>query len=1039
MTLYYTQASAGSGKTTSIEKTVADKLVLGYLKPSEIMAVTFTKAAAAELKGRISQELLQRNKPLLAISIMNSRIGTVHSVFGQLLIDFAFELGLSPVQRVLEENDKYQILSEALDNSIDPNLMKQINALAINLSIEDWRNDVLKIVELMRSNNFTHEQLDNFAKDSISSLIGLLPAINNTITEETFRSTIATAIIDAKILLKPTKGLTEAIKDCEKILQQPTLKWQNWVKVSKLSPTKMGESAFFPAIEMGAEVLSCSDFRKNIADFITHIMMAAKLVMQEFAAIKQSRGLIDFIDQEQLALLALDHPSIQQRIKEDIKYLIVDEFQDTNPIQLALFSKISMLVEDVLMVGDAKQAIYGFRGSDPKLALNVLNYVQQGGGQINTLPYSYRSRSELVDLSNELFTKSFSHLLTAEQVQLTSKRTDDLASAELGWWTLECMGRKNNDKILSALAEGIREHINSGIEVFDKSSNKIRKATWFDLVVLCRGNDEAAQLAACCANIGIPVSLERAGLIETPEVSLALACLRRIVDPSDSLASAEIITLATGNSPENWLSSRLTSVENKTSHEWNDSAHPVLINLAKSRTHISVLSTKEALDLAMLVADVASIVTQWKEGAKLTEHRLANLAKLVELVDSYENHCESQFLAATPAGFILWLKHIEQDYADKQASNPGDGIKITTYHSSKGLEWPIVICHSLDTPLKVSLYGARIKESATKFDWNTPLKGRSICYWPNPFPDQRGNEKLSDVFRQSDEWAAAEIQAKNEAIQLLYVGITRARDQIILTTNKDDTVGDWLKLLDSSLFPPSSNKLKLQSGINLTVETKKIVSSEEITHLPNSRVRHWLASKETVTTIDNIVFNRPASSEKQISGLTCNVVHDFGSRININGNIEMDKLGTVLHHCLALVLKKPDINRNIIENLITLQLPGKIQVEQLISRCNELIAWIEQRYPEAILHTEIPFTQRLNDGSLRQGSIDLLLETLEGWVVIDHKSNPQSSNNWKEIAMQYGSQLIAYNDALKHLSDKQVIGMYVHFTISGGLVEIILP
>ncbi|MEF1340900.1 UvrD-helicase domain-containing protein, partial [Vibrio rotiferianus] len=264
-----------------------------------------------------------------------------------------------------------------------------------------------------------------------------------------------------------------------------------------------------------------------------------------------------------------------------------------------MFSKVSELVDDVLMVGDAKQAIYGFRGSDPKLTLDVLDYVQQGGGQTNTLSNSYRSRSGLVELTNELFTSPFSHLLKPGQVQLTPNNSYSLASAELGWWTLAYEGRKSNERTLSALAEGIRAHIEA---------------------------------------------------------------------------------LNTGDGPEQWLKDRLVAVSAEESWKWNNTAHPVLERLASARENVGLFSIKEALDTALLAGDVANTVCQWNEGAKLTEHRLANLAQLSNLVSDYESHCSAQFLAATPTGFILWLKNQEQRFDDKQASNPGDAITIATYH-----------------------------------------------------------------------------------------------------------------------------------------------------------------------------------------------------------------------------------------------------------------------------------------------------------------------------------------------------------------------
>lgn len=80
--------------------------------------------------------------------------------------------------------------------------------------------------------------------------------------------------------------------------------------------------------------------------------------------------------------------------------------------------------------------------------------------------------------------------------------------------------------------------------------------------------------------------------------------------------------------------------------------------------------------------------------------------------------------------------------------------------------------------------------------------------------------------------------------------------------------------------------------------------------------------------------------------------------------------------------------------------------------------------------------QRLSDGGLRQGAIDLVVETDEGWVVIDHKSNPQPRDQWLEIAEEHSGQLQSYRDALTGLSSKPMIGTLIHFSVSGGLVEV---
>jgi ATP-dependent helicase/nuclease subunit A len=129
----------------------------------------------------------------------------------------------------------------------------------------------------------------------------------------------------------------------------------------------------------------------------------------------------------------------------------------------------------------------------------------------------------------------------------------------------------------------------------------------------------------------------------------------------------------------------------------------------------------------------------------------------------------------------------------------------------------IVVCAGLDKDPQERIYGIRVLPSSTPFDWNAPLAGRALRYWPNPFPDQKGNDPLSQLLQQTPAWADAEQQARNEAIQLLYVGMTRARDQLVLTEENRNPVGRWLALLDSPLFPAVGGTLTLPGGHCLEV------------------------------------------------------------------------------------------------------------------------------------------------------------------------------------------------------------------------------
>lgn len=1033
MNINYTQASAGSGKTHLIENDASAKLISGAIKPDELIAVTYTKKAANELQSRIISNLLSKGANSLATATMNSRIGTVHSIFGELIKDFAFELGLSPDIRVVDEGDKRILLDEALDLSISPLDTKQLNHLAERLQIKSWQSEILKLIEQMRSNNLDPISLTKFANDSVNSLINQLPTIDPKINEITFCDELRLAIKTAKSITKPTKGLLTAISAVEDILRQRQLNWQNWVKVSKLKPTKQGESILAEAMDMGRQVLRCESFQKELKEYIELLMLTAQKVLDNFANIKATRGLIDFVDQEQLALQALQNPVVQIRLREQIKYLIVDEFQDTSPLQLALFSKLSELIDDVLLVGDAKQAIYGFRGSDPKLALDVLQYVQSSGGTVDTLPNSWRSRPGLVHLCNDLFTQPFSHILTSQQVRLIPQQKYTLDSAELEWWQLD---GKNNGERLSALALGIREHVDSQVKVWDKHLKHSRSIQWRDIAILCRSNDYAAQLAEECVLNGIPVALERSGILETPEATLTLACLRRLIDPNNSLASAEIISLASGLNASHWLDDRINSVISEEASDWNKNAHPILTKLENARSDVPLLSPKEALMLAIQAADIQQIVVSWSENKRLTEHRLANLAKLCDFVDDYEDHCKSHHLAGTVTGFVLWLRELEQRLDDDQAPNPGNAVNITTYHGSKGLEWPVVICVNLEASTKFSLYGVRVLSGSSKFSWQYPLQGRTISYWPNPFPDQRGNDPLSSLLSQTPDWSSAQQQAENEAIQLLYVGFTRARDQLILTDLGKKNIGEWLGLLNPTFLPAETGLLTLASGEQLTLTNKMLnVPSTPIINSAQKN-RHWLPAN-TNPHITDEDFICPPSSEPQLSSANANIIHRFDKRIPLTGSPDMAKVGDAIHHCLSLIASSPMISIESLKQIILHYVPGVIDAAD-VQQCGlSLLDWIVTRYPEATIHTELPFNRMLASGQLQTGQIDLVLELNDGWIIIDHKSNPQPESKWCAIAQEYSGQLSAYSEALTSLSGKPVKQTLIHLAVSGGLVEVL--
>ncbi len=140
-----------------------------------------------------------------------------------------------------------------------------------------------------------------------------------------------------------------------------------WLRLSKEKATKKSESHAARVRDAAQCYEVHADFHADIRGYIDRLYAIAAGTLERFQTLKTQRGLIDFTDMEQLTLRALDNAVVVERLDDELELLLVDEFQDTNPMQLALFMKLARIATRVIFVGDVKQAIYAFRGCDPEL------------------------------------------------------------------------------------------------------------------------------------------------------------------------------------------------------------------------------------------------------------------------------------------------------------------------------------------------------------------------------------------------------------------------------------------------------------------------------------------------------------------------------------------------------------------------------------------------------------------------------------------------------------------------------------------------
>ena len=353
----FVSAGAGSGKTYRLTEELERALADGAAKPSGVIATTFTVKAASELHDRVRKRLIESGRAPLAEQMAQALIGTVHSVCERLLARFAFELGLSPEPDVASVEDGARLFNQALDEVLSADRVRAMNVCAARLDLIDersgrsWQNHVKRIADQARSNDIDADRLSAMGGESADRFLGHFPeaACDEQATaalSEAIREALASIDLESDTT-KGTATYVGALRDAVAVLGRDECPWTLWIGLSKKAPTRKSEAAAVP-VQVAA---SCYDrhagFHADIRAYVEGVFAIAGEALARFQAIKTERGLIDYEDMEQLALCALDEPGVAERLGDELELLLVDEFQDTNPMQLALFMKLARFARDL--------------------------------------------------------------------------------------------------------------------------------------------------------------------------------------------------------------------------------------------------------------------------------------------------------------------------------------------------------------------------------------------------------------------------------------------------------------------------------------------------------------------------------------------------------------------------------------------------------------------------------------------------------------------------------------------------------------------
>lgn len=463
-----------------------------------------------------------------------------------------------------------------------------------------------------------------------------------------------------------------------------------------------------------------------------------------------------------------------------------------------------------------------------------------------------------------------------------------------------------------------------------------------------------------------------------------------------------------------------------------------LVALEKASAILRSCTVSEALDAALENGDVFATVTAWGPDQARASQRWANLEALRGVAARYEESAAASRSPATIGGFLAWCSELDQEEQDEKAASFGaDAVQVMPYHKAKGLEWPVVICTQLDEDPEPRLFQVRVTTTKSgTFALDQPLAGRQIRFWASPFGAKKTGIALLDELRNSVAGRQLQQRLRHEELRLLYVGMTRARDLLVLALNEGKS-HPWLDLVAPGGLTLKENTLELPSGATLPAASWKQVPPEEAaTQTEDSTRRHWFPAP--LGRIPKLPARQTPSSLAALPRGRIDRVVDLGQRLPLQGHPDEALLGDALHAILAAELPHPhhpDCTASAERVLRRHDLALAVQAKDAAAMAVRFCEWMVREFKPKSVSVECPFHYHNDAGQLVAGFIDLLVEPDDGWVIVDHKSFPGARSAWEEKALSYSGQLAAYSAALVAMG-KDCAGIWVHFAVGGGLVRV---
>lgn len=972
-------AGPGSGKTSVLIERFTWLVSERNVDPTRILAITFTDKAATEIKDRMVRAFA--HAPAIREQIERAYVSTIHGFCARLLRENAILAAIDPQFQVLEQSEK--LLRQSADDALESiyreraqRMRRFLRSLAVSERESQWVPDLasslIAIYHAMRlaGTDFREARL---AK----------PAIPYAQLRE-----LAASVLAEGLLPKSKEKHAEYMEWCREVIDmplEPSRRWFELLNGSNVNMTQLPRKSVAyssqPAVRAAANLLQAHLLIEYYSDERDLIIDSLERIDATYSARKRQQSAVDFDDLEEFAirLLESDH-DLRRRVQSGFDHILMDELQDTNPLQWKLLGLIRR-PDSFFAVGDINQSIFGFRYAEPELFANYRAELESQGKVVDELRANYRSRAELLEIVNHTFAGPAPGI---EAHELTSGRTD-FESAHEPVTDIFVLTGENTEAA---------ERIES-LWIARRICELAGRFQYRDMAILSRANMALGELQRALDDYRIP-SIVLGGLTfyETREVRDLILLLTVLVNPRDEVALAGLLRSPLfGVSDEDILllaqkGGLYEGIRQRPPAYWH-----VIDELRALRNSVS---PDQLLRRVLDDCDYES---------GLSARGRANVEKfLAALRTRYRSE---------PGSLSDALDFIRDASPEAEAppADFGDAVRLMTMHKSKGLEFPVVFLPFLHrdrgTGMPVIGYthahGLGVK-------WRDPATRKGVAD-----STYRANADLIDMTQAGEE------------NRLLYVGMTRAKQHMVLSYSitAKRRGGPWAQLISRRLVEPQDARVRITTS---DVAPEMIQAPPPDAVIPASvyldRIPRQDQKDSTASITDVSVFSQCPrkyylsryigwdSSERIFVGV------EDGEPPADTGELDASELGTQVHKILAgLPVSDPvPLAVELADRFLTSSLGKRAAKSNRKQHEHDFVVSLE--------------------GIVLRGQIDLWFEHGRDLILVDYKTDQVSKPVDRQRTNAYALQLQLYSAALQRMLDRPVTQAYLHFLRTDELVEI---